>query len=68
MQDAVFADPKMQVSDFEFNASVVNVFDDMVVRSVPFYLEIQRMVAELASDLYKKIPGFMIWVALRVQL
>lgn len=54
MQDAVFADPKMQVSDFEFNASVVNVFDDMVVRSVPFYLEIQRMVAELASDFVQK--------------
>ncbi|MBU2525521.1 MAG: carboxy-S-adenosyl-L-methionine synthase CmoA [Bacteroidetes bacterium] len=50
MQDVVFADPKLQVTDFEFNAAVVNVFDDMVVRSVPFYLEMQRMVAELAAD------------------
>lgn len=54
MQDAVFADPKLQVSDFEFNASVVNVFDDMVVRSVPFYLEMQRMVAELSADFVQK--------------
>lgn len=53
-QDAVFADPKMQVSDFEFNAAVVNVFDDMVVRSVPFYLEMQRMVAELSADFAQK--------------
>jgi tRNA (cmo5U34)-methyltransferase len=50
MLDKVFADPKLQVTDFEFNASVVKVFDDMVVRSVPFYIEMQRMVAELAAD------------------
>jgi tRNA (cmo5U34)-methyltransferase len=29
---------------------VANVFDDMVNRSVPFYGEIQRMMAELAAD------------------
>ena len=33
--------------------AVVNVFDDMVVRSVPFYLEFQRMITEIARDYAK---------------
>ncbi len=37
-------------SDFKFGANVARVFDDMVNRSVPFYGEIQRMMAELAAD------------------
>lgn len=36
--------------DFHFDASVANVFDDMVSRSVPFYGEMQRMTCELARD------------------
>jgi len=39
-----------QASDFKFGANVANVFDDMVNRSVPYYGEIQRMMAELAAD------------------
>ncbi|QNN20875.1 carboxy-S-adenosyl-L-methionine synthase CmoA [Planctomycetales bacterium ZRK34] len=48
--DRVFAEPKPRLDDFEFNKQVVDVFDDMVDRSVPYYGEIQRMVAELAAD------------------
>jgi tRNA (cmo5U34)-methyltransferase len=48
--DKVFAAPLSRVDDFTFNKEVANVFDDMVDRSVPFYQEIQRMVAELATD------------------
>src|SRR5687767_13291609 len=48
--DKVFATPRPQVDDFSFNEEVAAVFDDMVDRSVPFYQEIQRMVAELATD------------------
>src|SRR5687767_10966172 len=48
--DKVFATPRPQVDDFSFNEEVAAVFDDMVDRSVPFYQEIQRMVAELAVD------------------
>ncbi len=47
--DKVFEQMKA-VEDFSFNKQVVNVFDDMVGRSVPFYDEMQRMTAELASD------------------
>lgn len=48
--DQVFKSPIEKSSDFKFDAKVVNVFDDMVVRSVPFYLEFQRMITEIASD------------------
>lgn len=49
-KDQVFRDEIEKVSDFKFGANVASVFDDMVNRSVPFYGEIQRMLAELAAD------------------
>src|SRR6476661_8643287 len=48
--DRVFAQPRDRVDDFSFNSEVTAVFDDMLDRSVPFYREIQRMVAELVAD------------------
>jgi tRNA (cmo5U34)-methyltransferase len=48
--DKVFDDEIRQAKDFKFGATVANVFDDMVNRSVPFYSEIQRMTAELAAN------------------
>ena len=47
--DQIFKEQK-KAEDFSFNKAVVTVFDDMVTRSVPFYLEIQRMMTELAKD------------------
>ena len=38
------------VADFTFNAETASVFDDMLERSVPFYAEMQRMLAQLAAD------------------
>jgi tRNA (cmo5U34)-methyltransferase len=49
-KDQVFKEEIEQASDFKFGANVANVFDDMVNRSVPYYGEIQRMIAELAAD------------------
>lgn len=49
-KDEVFKDEIQKATDFKFSAKVANVFDDMVNRSVPFYGEIQRMMAELAAD------------------
>lgn len=54
-KDQVFKEEIQKVSDFKFGATVANVFDDMVNRSVPFYGEMQRMMAELAADYAK--PG-----------
>jgi tRNA (cmo5U34)-methyltransferase len=53
-QDRVFDRPR-EAHDFEFGSEVVAVFDDMVNRSVPYYGEIQRMMAELARDW--AVPG-----------
>lgn len=49
-KDEVFKDEFDKAYDFKFGANVAKVFDDMVNRSVPFYGEIQRMMAELAAD------------------
>jgi len=49
-KDEVFKEQYTKPSDFKFTNKVAVVFDDMVVRSVPFYEEIQRMIAELAAD------------------
>jgi tRNA (cmo5U34)-methyltransferase len=48
--DKIFKEKFKKSYDFTFDEKVTNVFDDMVVRSVPFYLEIQRMIAELTRD------------------
>ncbi len=49
-KDTVFKDLIEQSSDFKFDQKVVKVFDDMVTRSVPFYIEMQRMISELAGQ------------------
>lgn len=54
-KDNVFKKEITKASDFKFGANVASVFDDMLNRSVPFYGEIQRMIAELAADHAK--PG-----------
>jgi tRNA (cmo5U34)-methyltransferase len=48
--DRIFADPLARPTDFAFDATTVQVFDNMVSRSVPFYGEIQRMTAELSAE------------------
>lgn len=48
-RDEVFREAQ-PVADFAFGKNVAAVFDDMVDRSVPFYQEIQRMIAEMGSD------------------
>lgn len=49
-KDALFESGHETLRDFNFNAKVAEVFDDMVSRSVPFYGEMQRMTCELARD------------------
>ncbi len=54
-RDEVFRAPQAAVGDFRFGAEVAAVFDDMLMRSVPFYGEVQRMIAEMARDFV--VPG-----------
>ena len=49
-RDEIFAAPKTRIADFDFGEKTASVFDDMLGRSVPFYAEMQRMIAELSSD------------------
>jgi len=49
-RDEVYRSDRGAVADFKFGTEVAAVFDDMVTRSVPFYSEIQRMIAEMAVD------------------
>lgn len=51
-RDAVFATTAARGGDFEFNEQVAEVFDDMLIRSVPLYLEQQHLVAELARKFW----------------
>ncbi len=46
-RDAFFNEPI--VKQFEFDAKVAAVFDDMVSRSVPFYKEVQELIVQFAS-------------------
>ena len=49
-KDELFRAVDRPVADFSFNAETASVFDDMLERSVPFYTEMQRMLAQLAGD------------------
>lgn len=49
-EDKLFADKKPVVHDFNFGEKTAAVFDDMLIRSVPFYAEVQRMIGEIAAD------------------
>lgn len=50
-EDRLYAVSKPLVSDFTFGSETAAVFDDMLLRSVPFYAEIQRMIGEMVADL-----------------
>jgi len=47
--DSLFADPLNQVADFAFDQQVVDVFPDMIKRSVPGYATIINMIGNLAE-------------------
>lgn len=49
-RDELFRNGAPRGGDFAFDASVAAVFDDMIARSVPFYEEQQRMLAELVQQ------------------
>lgn len=58
-RDTLFETRVTRAGDFAFDAEVARVFDDMVVRSIPFYAEQQRMVQDLARKYW--LPGTSIY-------
>lgn len=53
-KDQLFRKPLARIADFEFNEAVVEVFDDMIDRSVPFYGEVQRMIVDYVAEYYQQ--------------
>jgi tRNA (cmo5U34)-methyltransferase len=49
-RDELFSDKTRAVTDFNFGEATAEVFEDMLVRSVPQYRELQRMLGELAGE------------------
>ncbi|MBI5873711.1 MAG: carboxy-S-adenosyl-L-methionine synthase CmoA [Candidatus Omnitrophica bacterium] len=49
-KDTLFKAVKTKKGSFVFDEKTANVFDDMLIRSVPFYSEIQRMIVELTKS------------------
>jgi len=58
-RDKLFDDKTPQKSGFKFDAKVAAVFNDMVTRSVPFYVEQQRMMTEIVKQRWQ--PGTTIY-------
>ena len=54
-RDRLFHAAAARAADFEFNEEVAQVFDDMLVRSIPMYFEQQEMIRELATKFWS--PG-----------
>jgi tRNA (cmo5U34)-methyltransferase len=50
MKDELFSDKRGAIGDFNFGRETAQVFDDMLLRSVPNYAETQRMIVELSID------------------
>ncbi len=48
-RDRIYALPQNQVGEFTFDESVVEVFPDMIARSVPGYASILSMIEQLAG-------------------
>lgn len=53
-EDRLFVASCSGSDDFQFNTEVAEVFDDMVARSIPFYVEQQRMIQEIAKSFFPK--------------
>lgn len=49
-KDKLFNEKRDLIQNFDFGKETAAVFDDMLDRSVPFYGETQRMIAEICAD------------------
>ena len=53
-RDDIFDRRIEKIADFEFDASVAEVFDDMISRSVPLYKEVQECSAKICAMFAQK--------------
>ncbi len=52
--DTIYARKMRKVPSFTFDRRVAEVFDDMIVRSVPFYDELQRAIVDLTTTFVQR--------------
>lgn len=57
--DKIYSKKIDKIKPFEFNESIVNVFDDMINRSVPLYKETIKRQVQLSEKFYQ--PGSMVF-------
>ncbi|MCP3926317.1 MAG: carboxy-S-adenosyl-L-methionine synthase CmoA [Desulfobacterales bacterium] len=53
-KDNIYKDTVERIQPFKFNSKVVDVFDDMINRSVPLYQESIKRQAEIAAEFYQE--------------
>jgi len=53
-RDNIFALKEEPLAPFEFNEEVTSVFDDMIKRSVPLYMESLKRQCQLTSHFYQR--------------
>lgn len=58
-KDRVFAQKQTTITPFRFTEKVARVFDDMLVRSVPYYGEVLKQQARISRQYY--MPGTRIY-------
>jgi tRNA (cmo5U34)-methyltransferase len=58
-RDDIYSLPMNRVGDFQFDAHVVQVFPDMIARSVPGYASILSMIEQLAARFVR--PSSTVW-------
>ena len=58
-RDDIYSLPMNRVGQFQFDEQVVQVFPDMIARSVPGYASILSMIEQLAGRFVR--PGTNVW-------
>lgn len=53
IKDVIFKTQKIAKGSFAFDDKIANVFDNTLLRSIPFYSEIQRMIVEISKSFYR---------------
>ena len=60
-RDIIFQQPAFSEGSFKFDQSVVQVFDDMIGRSVPFYTFLTRAIATIIVELMGSRDHFTVY-------
>ena len=54
-KDTIYQSRMEVIPPFEFNQGVADVFDDMAIRSIPNYSELQQIISEIVQVRYTSV-------------